>query len=1034
MGKRILFFGCVIFLLVLHSFVFILGSDVLRTLSPLLSIVTIAIAGITFGLKAGIPLGLFAGIAGFLLHPPGMDPIALSVLLVPILSGFVFGMPGDRILRKQEESDRLFKEKEALLSRQARTLSEYNTLAERLTLEPAYRKKGPPPPYADPNIERILGAFLEQPSPDKAKGLRTGKELSEKCFDILTHAIPEAVALADLSGRIVAVNSTLMAFFGYFPGSLPQPENILDLLVEEDREKAEKNIGNLLLQGLKSTDLYRVKPCGGITITGFGQDTLRLTSAGNPQSILATLVQGDSSHPMFPSLDQMAGKDIWMVSGTGKTLFISPSLSHLLGYSTGDIARHQIQYFLDEANTGAFRKIAEQDAVTAGSKHPLELITKSGSRVYAYLTVFPLQGPEELSLGLLLFLENITDRSLVEQTLQHRLSIEKLITDISTAFISVRPESLAGELVNGLERIGNFLEARESHIQIFASTRTGEGFRHSILKKDGSASRESNEDTFAIPILTGTETVGDFRFVQESSKRAWLEEDINLLRMAGEIFVNALARKQALDQLKISEEKMRITLHSIGDAVIATDMEERIVMVNTEALRMLDCEYGEVIGQPFHEIFTLVKGRIKPSEETSEPEEDDGPSLMVFDRDTPVLRSRKGVERFISLSSSPIQDDRGVDYGSIYVFSDITEKKKREEEIIYLTFHDSLTGLHSRAFFEVELQRLDTRRQYPLTLIIGDCNGLKITNDIFGHQEGDNLLKRIAEIFRSVTRKEDICARWGGDEFAIILPRTPENTAMEIRARILEACRLSDPFPIQPSIALGSASKTDESQSLADVLKEAEDRMYRHKLLEDKSNRSSIIASLEKTLVEKSHETEEHAKRMQDFSEKIAVAIGLSESESDDLRLLSVLHDMGKIGIPDVILEKPSRLSDDEWDIMKTHSEKGFSIAETSKELSNIATYILHHHERWDGSGYPHGLSGQDIPKLSRIISIVDAYDVITHQRPYKNALSHEEAIEEIKRCAGTQFDPELVDVFLEIMESYKRESSPLIQNAPPPA
>ena len=344
------------------------------------------------------------------------------------------------------------------------------------------------------------------------------------------------------------------------------------------------------------------------------------------------------------------------------------------------------------------------------------------------------------------------------------------------------------------------------------------------------------------------------------------------------------------------------------------------------------------------------------------------------------------------------------------------KRKQAEDEIIYLSFHDKLTGLYNRAFFEKELKRIDKMEYYPLSIILGDINGLKLTNDIFGHMEGDRLLKRIAGILKSSCRSNDIIARWGGDEFAVILPKTTRNEAHDVCNKIRKACSLAEGNVIQPSIALGSTTKSDPSCDLRQVLKEAEDRMYRHKLLEGRSARNAIISSLEKTLFEKSFETEEHAKRLMQLSYNLGKVMGLSESELDELHLLSILHDIGKIAISDAILAKPGRLTPDEWKEMRKHSEIGFRIAESSQELSHIAEHILCHHERWDGKGYPQGLKCAEIPRLSRILAVVDAYDVMTNERPYKKAVGIIEALDELERCSGSQFDPEVVCYFVGVI------------------
>lgn len=342
-----------------------------------------------------------------------------------------------------------------------------------------------------------------------------------------------------------------------------------------------------------------------------------------------------------------------------------------------------------------------------------------------------------------------------------------------------------------------------------------------------------------------------------------------------------------------------------------------------------------------------------------------------------------------------------------------------EEElrtIEYLSFHDQVTGLHNRRFFEEQLKHLDASAELPVALIIGDINGLKLTNDIFGHSEGDKLLIKIAEILRRSCRESDIIARWGGDEFALILLDSDDNLAADICNRVEAACSHASVDSIRPSISLGWAVKKSPYQDMQTVLKEAEDRMYRHKLLESKSVRSSILFSLSKTLFEKSSETEEHAQRISVLSSQIGQEMGLSGNEMDELHVFSILHDIGKIAISDDILAKPDILTPKEREIMQKHSEIGYRIAQSSQELVYISEYILSHHERWDGNGYPLGLKAKEIPKLSRILAVADAYDVMTHERPYRKPVRHQDAMEEIFQCTGTQFDPTVTAAFTRIM------------------
>ena len=216
------------------------------------------------------------------------------------------------------------------------------------------------------------------------------------------------------------------------------------------------------------------------------------------------------------------------------------------------------------------------------------------------------------------------------------------------------------------------------------------------------------------------------------------------------------------------------------------------------------------------------------------------------------------------------------------------------------------------------------------------------------------------------------------------------------------------------SISLGYATKTISTETMDTIIMTAEENMSMHKLFERKSVRSSIIASIKVIMFEKSQETEEHAERMVQLSKLIGHAMALTESQMNELELLSTLHDIGKMGVSAEILSKPGKLSESEWAEIRKHPEIGFRIAQATSELIPIAEYILYHHERWDGKGYPEGLIGEKIPLLSRIIAIVDAFDAMTNDRAYRSAMTRPEAMEEIRKNSGTQFDPDISRVFLE--------------------
>ncbi|MFW5961973.1 MAG: diguanylate cyclase [bacterium] len=348
----------------------------------------------------------------------------------------------------------------------------------------------------------------------------------------------------------------------------------------------------------------------------------------------------------------------------------------------------------------------------------------------------------------------------------------------------------------------------------------------------------------------------------------------------------------------------------------------------------------------------------------------------------------------------------------------VLDKLYYQKELEHKSFHDSLTNLYNRRFFDEEMKRLDTKRQLPLSIIMADVNGLKIINDSYGHKKGDQTLIKVAEILKEALREEDILARQGGDEFAVLLPKTNKEQLSKIIKRIKDRInQVNNQVDMPISIALGSAIKKDPAKDINEVLKRADDDMYQNKLAESQSSKSNFIENVLNTLGSKTQETKEHAERMEILALELGEKINLSNSKLNHLALLAKLHDIGKITISEEILTKPKKLTEKEWDIMIEHPIKGYQIASASKEFAVVAKEILAHHEHWDGSGYPRGLSGEEIPYLARIISIIDAYDVMTNERPYSKAISKEEALAEINSCAGSQFDPELAEKFVKMMK-----------------
>ena len=330
---------------------------------------------------------------------------------------------------------------------------------------------------------------------------------------------------------------------------------------------------------------------------------------------------------------------------------------------------------------------------------------------------------------------------------------------------------------------------------------------------------------------------------------------------------------------------------------------------------------------------------------------------------------------------------------------------------------DLLTRLYSKQSFYSNINNLINHDIYPITIVVCNTNGIGFINDVYGWAKGNEMLRLAADLMRDNLPQTAFLARLDGGDMAAGLPETEQEYAVRLFENIREQYHAGDDTGINADIEYGIAVIRDSSKSVDGAIKEAAESMRMKKMMNETSQKSSLLDSLTQTLTESDYETEEHVERTKEMAVRLGKALNLSDSELGKLALLAVLHDIGKIAIPHAILVKPDKLTDEEWEIMKTHTEKGYRIASASKELQSIAEYILHHHERWDGHGYPGGLKEEEIPLLSRIITVVDSHDVMVHDRPYHKAMSREDAIEELRRCSGTQFDPRIVSMFLEVLD-----------------
>ena len=501
------------------------------------------------------------------------------------------------------------------------------------------------------------------------------------------------------------------------------------------------------------------------------------------------------------------------------------------------------------------------------------------------------------------------------------------------------------------------------------------------LKKGYPEGHVNIQRFMSLPILENDKIVAVIGFANKKSDYTNTDVHSMTLLMSG-VWI-ATKRKEKEEETKRLLKQTQAIINDNQAAILIVDPDSgKIIDANGAATRFLGYTKNELLSLTKDDISLISAQEARNYRQSAVKKEQ-----QYF---TVPYRTKSGEDKIVDIYCSPIEYD-----GRIVLFSIIFDVTKREEvtrQNEYMAYHDYLTGLYNRRFFEEEFARRNGGDDdgYPIAILMGDINGLKIFNDTFGHNEGDKAIKDIVCRIQQYAGSEDVVARIGGDEFAIIKCNASQKEMEEFLDNFDNQVNFEDENWERErlTISFGFSIQRKRDDSLDDLMKEAEAFMYNRKYYSSRSTRSNTVNVIMDALFTKSEREKNHSERVGLICAAIAEKMQLDRHLIERIKVAGFLHDIGKIGINEEILNKNGKLDDNEWEIMKLHSAKGARILENTVEFNDIANIVLSHHEHFDGSGYPKGLKGEEMPLASRIVAVADAYDAMTNTRSYRKAMS----------------------------------------------
>lgn len=701
-----------------------------------------------------------------------------------------------------------------------------------------------------------------------------------------------------------------------------------------------------------------------------------------------------------------------ITDSNGDIIYANKSAVSLHGYSEDELMGQKLDIFLvDDVEEGALEDMFT--VLSDGKTYVIESLSKKkdGSVFISENSTTAIFDENEHISAYVLIQRDITEKRKMLEALKNSNERFEQLTKQSRAIAWETDESFIFTYINNAvyDVLGYPPESMVDKTCLFdlISPYKKQACMQEILE---AADAKKPFNNLTIPVVT------------KNGKELWLSTNgIPIYGVDGSIEGYSGLSVDITDKIQMEQiinnekERYRATLLSVGDGIISTDNRGNIDVMNPIAEKLTGWMQNEAMGKPLSEVYRTI------DESTGNPCPDPASAVLttaksVNNVDPILLISRNGAETHIGNSAAPIKNKDGDITGAVIVFRDFTDFRERQKQIEYLSFRDPLTGLYNRRYMNDAIQRLDIRPNLPISVMVLDVNGLKLTNDAFGHIMGDNLLKAVASVITRSCRADDVIARMGGDEFFILLPRTDETGAEQIKKRILSLSQEVKLESIVLSIAIGVSVKNNIYEDIEHVIMNADNKMYREKFKHGKTMRNQTIETVLKNINYKYDKEKLHTERVALYCEAIATAMELSPKEITDIKMAASLHDIGKIMIPPKLLNKKGKLTAEEYEVIKKHPETGYQILKSVDEYAGLAEYVLCHHERWDGNGYPTGLKEKEIPLQARIISVADAYEAMTSKRSYQKTKTTKQAKRELIRCAGTQFDPEIVQIFIALI------------------